>query len=282
MNSFFPDEELQKNYYGKDLAAKSAWYSQVALAYNQVRPRYSDRLIDSAIKYAQLPDRAAILEIGCGPGIATVSLARRGFRVLGLEPSLAACEIARNSCVDYPDVEICQTTLEEWSVKPQRFDAVLAATSLHWVSPKIGYPKIAQALKPSGSLILLWNAGLRPDAAIYQLLEPIYQQFAPTLKPVIPQNEEQLALEAIGQTVSNSGYFQQIASQQLTIAVNYSLTDYLLLLSTYSPYIALETAQRQRLFTAITESLQKISHDSLSLSYLSLLQVFKLRQGAKD
>ena len=282
MNSWFPDEELQKNYYGQDLIAKSTWYSEVASAYDRVRPRYSDRLVDLAVDYAQLAPPANILEIGCGPGIATTSFARKGFSLLGLEPSLAACEIARKNCAAYPGVKICQTTLEEWSVQLQEFDAVLAATSLHWVSPEIAYSKIAQALKNSGSLILFWNAGLHPDEAIEQLLQPIYQKFAPDLKPFRSQKQEQSELEAIGQAVCDSGYFQHLKSQCFTNQVNYSVTDYLLLLSTYSPYIALEIKQRHSLFAAIEDSLQKVSEDSLSLSYLSMLQIFRLRQGAKD
>lgn len=276
MNSFQPSEELAKNYYGRDLADKSTWYSDVAQAYNKVRPRYSDELIDFAIKYAQLPKQGKILEIGCGPGIATASFASRGFSLLSLEPNLAACEIAKNNCAAYPCVEICPTTLEKWSVKSQEFDAVLAATSLHWVSPDIGYPKIAQALKNGGSLILLWNAGLHPEPEIDRLLQPIYQEFAPSLEPFKPKEKEQRELEAIEKSAIDSGYFQHLQSKQLIIKVDYSIDDYVLLLSTYSPYIALKKEQRQSLFAAIKHSLKPVCNHAISLSYLSLVQVFQV------
>ena len=276
MNSFQPDEELKKNYYGRDLADKSTWYSEVAQAYNKVRPRYKDELINFAIEYAQLPKQGKILEIGCGPGIATTSFASRGFNLLSLEPNLAACEIAKNNCAAYPSVEICPTTLEKWSVKPQEFDAVLAATSLHWVSPDIGYLKISQALKDGGSLILLWNGELKPSQKIYQLLKPIYQEFAPSLEPFKPREQEKRYFEAIEKKVINSGYFHYLKSQQLITEVDYSIDDYLLLLSTYSPYIALEKEQRQNLFTAIKNSLKQVCNNTVSLSYLSLVQVFQV------
>ena len=168
--------------------------------------------------------------------------------------------------------------MEEWSVIPNEFDGVLAATSLHWVNPEIGYPKIAQALKDRGSLILLWNAGLHPSENIDRLLQPIYQTHAPSLKPFKAREQEKDELQAIGQNVIDSGYFSNFVSQEQTIEVTYSIEDYLLLLSTYSPYIALEKVQRQNLFTAIENCLQKACGNQISLSYLSVAQVFNFKK----
>lgn len=272
--NFQPGQELKQNYYGRDVVDKSTWYSQVANAYNQVRPRYSDRLIDLAVEYAHLSSGANILEIGCGPAIATTSFASRGFNLVSLEPNHEACQLARENCAVYPNVEICQTTLEEWLLTPAKFDSVLAATSLHWVSPEIGYPKIAQALKDGGSLILLWNAGLQPNEAINQLLKPIYQAYAPSLKRFKARVTEQEELQGLGQTVLDSGYFKDLVAKQLICEVSYSIEDYLFLLSTYSPYIGLKAAQRQNLFAAIENCLQTNCGDRIMLSYLSVLQVF--------
>jgi SAM-dependent methyltransferase len=271
--NFEPDGELKQNYYGRDLVAKSNWYGGVAQAYDKVRPRYSAELIDFAINSARLSSGDKILEIGCASGIATTSFASRGFNLVSLEPNLEACQLAIDNCAIYPNVEICQTTLEEWTLKPKEFDAVLAATSIHWVSPEIGYPKIAQALKDGGFLILLWNAGLQTNAEINELLKPIYEAYAPSLKPFKARKQEKEELQAIGQMVVNSGYFEPLASTETIIEVNYSFKDYLLLLSTYSPYIALETQQRQNLFAAI-EDLQKTCGKQILLSYLSMAQVF--------
>lgn len=270
-----PDRELKQMYSDKDLIAKSNWYGRVAEAYDKVRPRYSVELIDFAVKHAQLSPGDKILEIGCGCGIATVSFGDRKFNLVGLEPNPEACQLARDNCAIYPNVEICQTTLEEWTLQPQEFDAVLAATSIHWVTPEIAYPKIARALKDDGFLILLWNAGLQPNAEINELLKPIYKAYAPSLKPFKVRKQEKEELQAIGQKVVNSGYFKAVAATETITEVSYSLEDYLLLLSTYSPYIALETQQRQNLFAAVEESLQQTCRKQIHLSYLSMVQVFK-------
>ncbi|WP_236738928.1 class I SAM-dependent methyltransferase [Chroogloeocystis siderophila] len=158
------------------------WYSAAAEAYNQVRPRYPQQLINRAIELAKLPDEAIILEVGCGSGIATVAFADRGFSMICLEPNPEMCRLAQQNCIQYPNVKIVNTSFEEWHVEAKKFNAVVAATSFHWISPEIGYSKAATALQDNGSLILLWNAiPIQPPYAIYQLLQEVYQTYAPSL-----------------------------------------------------------------------------------------------------
>ena len=64
-------------------------------------------------------------------------------------------QIACCNCEDYPAVTIIDTSFEEWGIVPAQFDAVLAATSFHWISCEVSYAKAAEALKTQGSLILL-------------------------------------------------------------------------------------------------------------------------------
>ncbi|MGB4804145.1 MAG: SAM-dependent methyltransferase, partial [Anaerolineae bacterium] len=60
-------------------------FEEVADLYNETRTRYLDALIEDIIRLAALPADGRILEIGCGPGNATVSFARRGYRLLAIE-----------------------------------------------------------------------------------------------------------------------------------------------------------------------------------------------------
>lgn len=259
----------------KSLQDKKTWYSAVAAAYDKTRPRYPQSLIDRAIALAHIPAHARILEVGCGPGIATVAFAQQGFAVTGVEPSAASCELARQNCAPYAAVEIINTTFEEWELQPAAFDAVLAATSLHWVSPETGYPKAANALKPEGCLILLWNTPPQPSFEVYQTLQPIYQQFAPRLAYYEDHEIHRENLKKLGQKVIDSGYFHALDSEQLVCEVTYPIEDYLALLSTLSPYIMLDAEQRNSLFVALRERLRQDYGDRIPLSYLSALQVLR-------
>jgi SAM-dependent methyltransferase len=104
-------------------------------------------MITRAIEVAQLPQQAKILELGCGPGTATLPFAKQGFSLVSLEPSQAAYHLAKQNCVEFANVEIKNLTFEEWGVPDLKFDAVLAATSWHWLSPETAYAKAYEAMK---------------------------------------------------------------------------------------------------------------------------------------
>lgn len=260
-------------YSNKDLDQKRTWYSTVAEAYDKVRPRYPKELIERAIELAQLPKDAILLEIGCGPGTATVAFAQAGFSMLCLEPNPDFCQLARHNCTPYPTVEIWNTSFEEWELEEERFSAVLAATSIHWIPPEVAYPKAAEALRDNGSLILLWNMQLQPRYEMYQVLEEVYKIYAPSLAGFEQRETQEENLTSFGQIVMDSGRFKDLVSEQLVCEVTYSIDDYLALLSTYSPYIELGQENRDSLFEGLREKIEHNSGASIQLSYLCAFQV---------
>lgn len=249
------------------------WYSEVANAYNKTRPHYPQELICRAVEVAQLQKDAIILEVGSGPGTATTAFATFGFSMVCLEPSHEACQLARQNCVNYPKVEIRNTTFEDWDLETKKFDAVLAATSFHWVSPEIGYPKAAAGLKDSGFLMLLWNKEPQPDYEVYQALKQVYQAHAPSLARYEDRATQEKILQGLGQNMINSGLFKDLVYEQLACEITYSIDDYLTLLSTLSPYIRLEPQQRNYLFVCLREVLEKNCGYSIQTSYLSAFHI---------
>lgn len=208
----------QQNWYDEHIAKYSCdrrknWYSEVADAYNKTRPRYPQAIIDRAIELAELPPSANILEIGCGPGIATVPFAELGFSMLCLEPSQSAFQLARQNCAAYPSVRIQNLTFEEWELEPEKFNAVLAATSFHWVSPEIRYQKTAAALQDRCALMLLWNAGVLPSDEVDLILDEVYQIHAPSLAEYHAKERDDRgeSLKELGQKVIDSGMFDDFS-----------------------------------------------------------------------
>ncbi|MEB3121799.1 MAG: class I SAM-dependent methyltransferase [Snowella sp.] len=232
-------KDLLRDYGDKDLETKKSWYSPVADRYNRVRPRYCQEMIIRVLEVAQLPQKAKILELGSGPAIATLPFARRGFFLVSLEPSEAAYHLAKQNCVEFANVEIKNLTFEEWEVPDVKFDAVLAATSWHWLSPETAYPKAYEAMKNNGSLILLWNTPPQPSYEIYLILKDIYQNIAPNI-PLYARyqsaEEHQEIFEKFSKDILASGYFHQLVYENVNHEVTYSITDYLDLLSTLSAY----------------------------------------------
>lgn len=71
----------------------------------------------------------------------------------------------------------------------------------------------------------------------------------------------------------DSGQFQHLQFKQLICEASYSIHDYLMLLSTLSPYIALEPQQRDALFTDLRAVLEQICDANLPTSYLSACHI---------
>ncbi|MEL6928466.1 MAG: class I SAM-dependent methyltransferase [Cyanobacteria bacterium J06600_6] len=266
---------LLKNIYR--CADKTTWYDSVASAYDRTRPRYPQEILARMQEIAKLEPRKSVLEIGAGPGIVTIELAKLGAEMVSLEPSQAAWAIARAKCADYPNVEVINTTFEDWNLANKKFDVVVAATSFHWITPEARYIKTSTALKDNGLLVLLWNTPPQPSWEMYQDLQDIYQTHAPELDKYEGHQEHQENIGKMAQGVIDSGYFQNQTSDRLVVTVHYTVEDYLTLLSTLSPYIGLRSAQRESLFSELQQRFEQLlgERQELDLSYLSLLQTVR-------
>ena len=237
---------------------RQEWYSDSTTAYRWARPRYPEAMLDGALRQAGLDESSTLLEIGCGPGIATSAIAKKELSIIGVEPSSAACNLARKSCQDYKRVSIVNSTFEDYPLPSKPFDAVLAATSFHWIAPEVACKKSATALKPGGSLVLLWATPPQPSEELSQFIQPIYDRYDLSElgeQQCRTQAYYQANFELFADTVSESGFFQ---ASDVTIEQHhsvYSIEKYLSLLSTLSPYIALAAHRRDELMMALGDAL---------------------------
>ncbi len=98
-------------------------FDEAATGYHKARPGYPDALVDDVLFYADLKPNDRILEIGCGTGQATKSFAERGFPILAMDPGSEMLRVARESLVDFSNVEFLETTFEAWPVEPSSVPA---------------------------------------------------------------------------------------------------------------------------------------------------------------
>ncbi|MEH2111079.1 class I SAM-dependent methyltransferase [Nostoc sp.] len=261
------------SYSNTDLEQRKNWYSPAAEAYNQARPRYPQDLIHQVVELAQLSTDSKILEVGCGPGTATIGIAQLGCSIICLEPNPDFFRLAQHNCQPYFNVEIQNISFEEWELKPLEFDAVLAASSFHWISPKVGYPKAANTLKENGYLILLWNKELQPSYEVYQSLSQVYQVHAPSLDRYEDQKTQEYILRQLGNMAIDSRQFKNLISGQFISEVTYTVDEYLTLLNTYSPYIKLDSYNKESLFLGLRRCIEDDFGGSLQLSYISSFHI---------
>jgi ubiquinone/menaquinone biosynthesis C-methylase UbiE len=260
--TFTPDEEQRKS-----------WYGSVAETYDRVRPKYPQALLDRAVELAGIPINGDILEIGCGPGTATIALAQMGFSIVAVEPSLEAYTIANRNCGEYSNTTIINTNFEQWSPGICKFDAIIAATSWHWVAPESKYLKTASVLKDNGSVILLWNTGMQPPIEIFESLIELFTEYIPTFAQYKSSERELTEMRIFANEAIDSGLFSNLREESRSIEINYSIDDYLQLLTTYSPCIALSPQRRHELLAKMRTILDRICDKQIPLSFQSVFHI---------
>lgn len=124
-----------------------------ALVY-QSRQAVALKLID----HLQLPPGSRILEIGCGAGTLTISLARRGFRVQAVDRVGALLELIdrRSAQLGY-DQRIATSIGDAHRLyfADNSFDLVVALGVIPWLhTPLEAVWEIARVLKPGGYVVL--------------------------------------------------------------------------------------------------------------------------------
>ena len=252
-----------------DLEQRRNWYSPIADVYYNARPSYPKKLIDWSIGLTQLSSDASILEVGCGPGNATVAFAQFGFSMTCLEPNQDFCHLVQRNCAPYPNVAIRNTSFEEWELEAKGFNAVLSANAFHWIPLEVKYTKAAAALRDTGFLILLWNLTPEPKYEVYQAIEEVYQTHAPSLVRYEGAEVQTEILKGFGQEIQDSGCFRNLVMEQVSCNVTYSIEQYLNLLSTLR---RLEPEIKELLFAGLREKLKPFG-DSIELSFLSAVHI---------
>jgi len=135
-------------------------FDEIADEYDRHRPAYPDELIDQACRVAGIGSGDPVLEVGCGSGQLTRSLAARGLHVTALEPGASLIALARQNLDGAGEVEFVNARFEDAPLPGGRFRAVFSASAFHWIDPEVSWQKAADVLVPGGTLALVSYFGL--------------------------------------------------------------------------------------------------------------------------
>lgn len=151
-------------------------FNAVADLYGSARPGYPESLVDDVLRFT-VPERGdAILEVGCGTGQATTSFAKRGYRLVALDPGSDLIRVAREKLAAFPNTEFVTSTFEAWEHPPRTFRLIIAAQSWHWIAPHIAFAKAAALLGDDGVLAVFGHVPMNPPEPLRTALEQIYLQ----------------------------------------------------------------------------------------------------------
>jgi SAM-dependent methyltransferase len=241
--------------------------------YDRTRPVCPPAVFDDLVTLARLRPGARIVEIGCGTGQATLPLAERGFRIVGIELGERLAALARRKLAAFPNVEIVTSTFEAWDGVGAPFDAIVAVHAIHWIDPAVRYAKSAHVLRNDGALAIVASRDVLPDDAdpFWREVQEDYRAIAPDDPPPPPPHPD--AVSDFGAEIAASGFFRNVAARRYLWGVTSSADDYLALLRTSSWHKALGDEARRNLFERIRQRLEARPTGTVTRPLLTTLNV---------
>lgn len=228
-------------------------FDEDAAAYDRTRPVAPGHVFDELVELGGLRAGASVVEIGCGTGQATVPLAARGLRVVALEPGRQLAARARANLAAFPAVEVVTATFETWQPGADRFDAVVACNSFHWVDPAVRFEKSARVLAPGGQLIVLATPWVVPEDADRFWWDVQDDYAAVGAGRVDPTTKHPDRIVDIGPAARESGHFEEPVVRRHRFDLTFTADDYAVAVSTQAWIKDLPPAARAELIERIRQ-----------------------------
>jgi len=143
-------------------------FDTLVAEYDAGRLGYSNDVYNMLVAYGLVP-KHAIVDIGCGTGLASAPLIENGFKVTGVDPSEPMLAVARER---YPEATWVRGTAEALPFDAGSFDVAISAQAFHHADPRKGIAEIKRVLRPRG-IVAIWWKSLMSDDPVKQLRDSI-------------------------------------------------------------------------------------------------------------
>jgi len=150
-----------------------------AAAYAAYRRDYSTALYDAIEAHAGAPAGRRAVDLGCGTGLVAATLARRGWRTVGVDFSGPMLVEAKRT-----GVGLVRGRGEAIPVRTHAAALLASGTAFHWFAPADALREIARVLAPGGWAALFWRYA-RPGEATNRVIGEVMTRFG---APVLPDD----------------------------------------------------------------------------------------------
>ena len=264
-------------------------FDTVAELYDRARPGYPAEAVAALAAAGRIGTGCRVLEIGCGTGQLTRSLAPLGASVRCLEPGPSLAALARRRLAAWPGVEVVTTTFEDADEAPGSYDAVVSATAFHWIDPGVGFPRAARLLRPGGVLALLTNShaaggsqeGLAEAiGALHRALAPeVGDWWFPAPAEIDGAARQGRGIAAVWQAIERrfeaapdvGALFGPPEVRSFAWIATYDRDGYLDMLRSQSSYALMDPARREELMTAVGALVDGRMGGTVTKQYVTVL-----------
>ena len=129
------------------------------LSHPLLTPQRTTREVDFVLSCIDLPEGGRLLDVGCGPGRHSIELAKRGYEVVGIDPSPAMIEAAQERALGIEPAPTFLTVRADDLSNRASFDAAICLfTTLGQIEETMDNSQlvfhVAKKLRPGGYFIV--------------------------------------------------------------------------------------------------------------------------------
>ena len=157
-------------------------FRRQAAVYARFRRNYSPAVYDAIAARTGPADRRLAVDLGCGTGFVTTSLAARGWRAVGVDLSAPMLAAAREIL---PVASLVRARGEAVPLRAEVAALLTAGTAFHWMAPAPTLAEVRRVLAPGGWLAVFWRMS-RPDSPAMQLVASVLAQRGVVLPDGLP------------------------------------------------------------------------------------------------
>ena len=235
-------------------------FNVYAKNYQTARPNYPDNLFELYSEKYDLKPGAEILEVGSGSGIASVELAKNGYKLTCIEPGEKLVEIAKEKLKDYKNINFEIKTFEDFKTD-KKYNAIMFFTAFHWVNHEDAFARMKDMLKPGGKIFIIWNTFLQPVSNLAKKINALYPEYLPEAyktasePELINKNCVKKLHDRIVEIVNQEDY-ELVAIDRMTMHVHYGADEYPKLLLTFPVISEYEEVAKEKFITAVKEEIE--------------------------
>lgn len=167
--------------------------------YDVFAPQANEKLIDAFVRLSGLGAGARVADLGCGSGVFTELLRRRGYSAVGIDISPKLVAVGR---AKYPGLELLEGDAENLPFAAGSLDGVLLSGLVHhFPDPRRLAAEVSRVLKPGGRFVAFDPNRTNPFMWLYRdRSSPFYSSVGVT------ENERPVLAHQVRSIFSNEGF----------------------------------------------------------------------------
>ena len=132
-------------------------FGKLAKNYKAVRSTYPVKIIKDIYSFIKTK-QPIVLDLGCGTGISTHQMVKRGVEIIGCDIDAQMLSNAKKD----KSITYVRGSAEKLPFSKSTFDAITMFTSFHWFTSKKALTEIRRVLKPQGVVFIVQPAHKSP------------------------------------------------------------------------------------------------------------------------